>query len=74
MWSRFIYDQYANIKKRSWVKLPHHGFFFFFSFSAEERKDSISWGALSKVYYGSHVSKMELKQYKCGKQKKRADV
>lgn len=25
MWSRFIYDQYANIKKRSWVKLPHHG-------------------------------------------------
>lgn len=72
MWSRFIYDQYANIKKRSWVKLPHHGGEG--SFSAEERKDSISWGALSKVYYGSHVSKMELKQYKCGKQKKRADV
>lgn len=73
MWSRFIYDQYANIKKRSWVKLPHHGGGEG-SFSAEERKDSISWGALSKVYYGSHVSKMELKQYKCGKQKKRADV
>lgn len=74
MWSRFKYDQYANIKKRSWVKLPHH--VVFFSFSAEERKDSISWGALSKVYYGSHVSKMELKQYKCGNQKKRewADV
>lgn len=59
MWSRFIYEQYAKIK------IP---------FSAEERKDSISWGTLSKVYYGSHVSKMELKQYKCGKQKKRADV